>query len=241
MRSWLMIAIAFCCSSAGLAQSPEVAGSGRGPITDAVLPDAPGANAPQAAPPRAGARSRYSKEVFPEEPHTTLSPREKFELSVLEQVRPYAFVSEVLAAGWEQVLNTDPLYGTDSAAFGERLGAAALKQTSQAILTDGLFASVFREDPRYYRAEHGPILHRVEYAVKRTWVTNTDSGNRTPNYSLFAGYAAATALSATYYPGPSVKAGRMSRGYALAIGANMLGNQYREFWPDITRKLFHRR
>lgn len=246
MRKLLSIAIALGCSGAGLAQSATRFDTGPRPVPNAaVLPEAPRpvaseSEASEPDPPTGGARSKYKKELSPNEPHAPLSTKEKFKLSVLEQARPFAFASEILSAGWEHALNTDPLYGTDSAAFGERLGAAALKQTSQAILTDGLFASIFRQDPRYYRAGSGPFFHRVEYAVKRTWITSTDSGTSQANYSLFAGYAAATALSATYYPGPSVKAGRMTRGYVLSIAVNMLGNQYREFWPDVSSKLFHR-
>ena len=59
--------------------------------------------------------------------------------------------------GWEQLINSNPQYGTDSGAFGERLGAAALLQNSRAVLSDGIMAAIFRQDPRYYRQGHRPI------------------------------------------------------------------------------------
>ena len=200
------------------------------PIQDAH--NNPGATSP--------ARPKLSKSVAPGETPPPLTVGEKMRLPLIEQVQPYAFFTQVLSAGWEHLLDSDPQYGTDSAGFGERLGAAALRQSSSVFFSDGVFASLFRQDPRYYRKGSGPILRRGLYAASRVWVTRNDSGARAPNYSLFAGRAVATALTVTYYPAVSATAGRTARGYAISFAPSMLGNQYHEFWPDISRLLFHR-
>ena len=40
----------------------------------------------------------------------------------------------------------------DSGAFGERLGAAGIRDTTQGVFTDSVFAPLLHEDPRYYMA-----------------------------------------------------------------------------------------
>ena len=39
------------------------------------------------------------------------------------------------SAGWSHWMNSAPNYGTDRGAFGERLGAAALENSSEDLLT----------------------------------------------------------------------------------------------------------
>jgi hypothetical protein len=136
----------------------------------AVLPDAPhptqstqssSTTAPQPIPSSAPHYApRFARYIQPYQVTRPLSAKEKLELSVREQLRPYAFSTEILAAGWEHLRDGNPKYGSDSAGFGERLGAAAIQQTSNAIFSDGVFPALLRQDPRYYRKGSGKILDR---------------------------------------------------------------------------------
>ncbi len=90
-------------------------------------------------------------------PVVPLTVADKLKLSFQEQLTPFALVSTVFAASWEQLVNSNPKYGSNSTAFAQRVGAAALRQTSQAVLSDGVFASVFHQDPRYYRLAGGSL------------------------------------------------------------------------------------
>ena len=54
------------------------------------------------------------------------------------------------AASYEQALNGSPNYGTDAGAYGQRVGAAAIRDASQTIFSDSIMAPILREDPRYY-------------------------------------------------------------------------------------------
>ena len=183
---------------------------------------------------------KFAKDLDADQQGARLSASDKLQLSLREQATPYAFLSEIFSAGWEHLTDGDPRYGSDSAGFGERLGAAAIRQTSQALFADGVFAAAFHQDPRYYRMKSGPVLHRALYAASRTLVTRMDSGRSAPNYSLLAGYGAASALTLTYYPAVSATGPRTAEGYVLSVATNMLGNQYHEFGPDLFRYVFHR-
>ena len=117
---------------------------------------------------------RLAKYIGTDQSTVPLSAKEKLELSGWEQVQPYAFATQFMGAGWEQLINSNPQYGTDSGAFGERLGAAALLQNSRAILSDGIMAAMFRQDPRYYRQGHRPVKQRIYHAIERVFVIRSD-------------------------------------------------------------------
>ncbi len=173
-------------------------------------------------------------------PVVPLSAGDKLKLSFQEQLTPFAFASMAFAAGWEQLRDSNPKYGSDSSAFGLRLGAAALRQTSQAVFSDGVYAAVFHEDPRFYRLASGSVGRRIYYAASRTLRTRTDSGAPTFNYSLIFGHATAQALTLAYYPDRSQHGGVAVTGFFWSLLGNMLGNQYHEFWPDILEAILQR-
>jgi hypothetical protein len=171
-------------------------------------------------------------------PVVPLSIGEKLTLSFHEQLTPFALASTVFAASWEQLVNSNPKYGSNGTAFAQRVGAAALRQTSQAVFSDGVYASAFRQDPRYYRMAEGPLGKRILYAATRTFRSRSDSGQPAINYSLLFGHATAQALTLTYYPDRS-QSGRVAlTGFAWSLLGSMLGNQYHEFWPDILQAVF---
>lgn len=171
-----------------------------------------------------------------------LSPADKLKFAAYQQIRPVAFATELLSAGWGQLLNSHPKYGTDSAGFGERLGAAALRQSSQAILSDGLLAVVFRQDTRYYRLEDKPVRMRMEYAAAHVFIGKKDNGDlMIPNYAKLLGYAGSAVLTRTYYPAVSTGWGTVWEGYGFSLLTAMMGNEVREFLPDAVRLAFHRK
>lgn len=190
-------------------------------------------------PPRTPA-PRLAKYIEPGRRALPLSNRDKLELSAWEQIQPYSLSTLVLAAGWEQLLDSNPQYGTDSAGFGERLGAATILHGSQSIFSDGIAAAVFRQDPRYYMKGSGRIVDRIAYAASRVVLTRTDNGNEAVNYSKLVGYAAASALTMTYYPAVSANWPETTEGYFLSLAGAALGNGVHEFLPQISRIALHR-
>ena len=223
--------------------------------TSAVLPDAPQpVPSTQAAPKQTDLQSsaaepqptfkigpwRDPKSLNLSMPVVPLTVSDKLKLSFQEQFTPFALASTVFAASWEQLVNSNPKYGSNSTAFAERVGAAALRQTSQAVLSDGVFASAFHQDPRYYRLAGGTLGKRVFYAASRTFRSRTDSGEPVVNYSLLFGHATAQALTLAYYPDHSQNGRVAISGFGWSLVGSMLGNQYHEFWPDILQAILQR-
>jgi hypothetical protein len=139
----------------------------------------------------------------------------------------------VAAAGWEQLTNGSPNYGTDAGAFGQRLGAATIRGISEGVFSKSLFAPLFHEDPRYYVMGKGhPFFKRIVYAATRSIITRTDSGRATPNFSLFTGNAAGSALTTTYYPNKNTGFKEVAQTFGGSIGGSSIGFVVDEFIID---------
>jgi hypothetical protein len=153
----------------------------------------------------------------------TLTSRDKVIIGLQGTYSLMNFGGMIVAAGWEQLRNGQPNYGTDSGAFGERLGAAAIRGTSQGVFTDSVFAPLLHEDPRYYvEGKQYGIVHRALYAATRPVITRTDSGRRTINGAQLLGYAASTALNNAFYPPSNRNVKDNLEAYAGSIGGSAL-------------------
>lgn len=143
-----------------------------------------------------------------------------------------------LAAGYSHLTNGQPNYGTDKGAFGARLGAAAVREGTQGIFTDMVFAPLLHQDSRYYvkGPRYSPVK-RTLYAITRPLITRTDNGNETINGALLLGYAASAAMTPAYYPESNRNFHDVASVYGGSIGGAALGFFVSEFSQDIFRSL----
>jgi hypothetical protein len=159
--------------------------------------------------------------------------RDKVLSGFASQASLFSATGWLAAAGWEQLTNGSPNYGTDSGAFGQRLGAAAIRNISQGVFSISLFAPLFHEDPRYYVMGTGhPFFKRLVYAGTRAIITRSDSGHTTPNFSLLAGDAAGSALTIPYYPAQNTSFKEVAETFGGSIGGSALGYVVDEFIVD---------
>jgi hypothetical protein len=161
--------------------------------------------------------------IYPGQTAPRLSVHDKQILELRQTFTLFALIGWTTSAGYTQLIDGSPNYGTDSGAFGERLGAAALRNTTQNIFGNVIFAPLFHEDPRYYKMGKGHKFYkRIAYAASRALITRTDDGNATPNYSLISGRVVGAALSNTYYP----ERNRSFSQTAETFGTSMAGGAF---------------
>jgi len=221
------------------------------PVTTPDLPDAPDfATAREdgsavAADSASSARTPrfYPAPIAPQyhkyiEPGQTAQPlvglQKKMIFSLNQIASPYMFVSIIAAAGYEHAVNGSPNFGTDLGAFGQRLGAATIRDTSQSIFSDGLMPTLLHQDPRYYvMGRRRNLFVRGGYAISRVFITKSDSGDTQVNFSLFAGHAATSILENAYYPSQNQGVSETVKGFGGSFAGAALSNSVREFLPDL--------
>ena len=169
-----------------------------------------------------------------------LKPRQKFGLATAAVFDPFTapFVGSLAAI--DQANDSPPSWGQGWGAYGKRFGEEFADNDIGSYMTIGIFPTILREDPRYYEMKRGRFSRRMTYAVERLFVTFTDSGNVSFNYSEIIGNAAATAVSNIYHPPEDRTVGRNLGTWGMLIMWDGAANEMKEFWPDIRRKLFHK-
>jgi hypothetical protein len=210
----------------------------------AALPDAPSFFALNLAPPApevAGARTLPSSEA----PHTdryplpgqaapVLSAGDKFRMGVRGAVSFYSIAGWLAAAGYSQITNGPPNWGTDRGAFGIRLADEAISSSTEDFLSDSVMSPLMHQDPRYFRLGHGhPFLRRLVYAATRPLITRTDGGRTVPNFALMSGNLAGAALTNLYYPDSNRSVSQTFISFGGAIGGSALGDGIAEFFGGL--------
>lgn len=179
---------------------------------------------------------RYAQVIEPGQGTEQFTPPEKLVFSLTEVVRPITILPSLYSASYEQLFNSDPKYGHDAGAFGEKFGASMLRRASLRVFSDGVFASAFHQDPRYYRIADGSIFRRSLLALRQAVIRRGDDGDNQFNYSGIAGRAVSAALTVTYYPQPSVTAKVVGTTFLFSIASDAGGNLVLEFLPNMIRK-----
>jgi hypothetical protein len=221
-----------------LPDAPEVASAQTAepaPPTDALRPNGPGSvtspDPVQSPLPEASRTQRYPR---PGQPAPVLTAHDKFVMGLQGAFSLYAAVGWLSAAGYEQATGTPPYYGSDRGAFGQRLGAAAIRAISEDTLADSVLAPAFHEDPRYYRLGHRhKILARIAYAASRAVITRNDQGRTVPNFSQITANLVGAALTNAYYPQANRSATQTIETFGGSLGGTALGNGIAEFFAPI--------
>jgi hypothetical protein len=166
----------------------------------------------------------------------SMSSPEKFRLFVRNTTDPSTIIYAGFTAGIKQADNKLSGYGQGAEGYGKRLGAGLANATSAGFFRTFLFASLFHQDPRYFRQGSGPFKNRLEHAMIRPVVTRKDSGGRAFNWSGLLGSIAASSLSNAYYPATDRGVGPTFRRVATGIPISVIDNLIHEFGPDLETK-----
>ena len=218
------------------------------PDQSGPMPDAPSVTKAQATPQGNNAMqssaqfvSLLQREslVFPNLATSTapMSPEQKLKLAVNNSVSLSAFVAANLSAGVNEVHDAPAAYGDGIGAYGKRLGAAMARRSSSQLLGTFLLASALHEDPRFFVRNDLDFGGSVKYAIRRVFVTRSDSGDPVFNWSGLLGMMGAEGLANVYYPDSYRTAGNTFSRFGFDMLGNAGGNLLRQYWPRINRRL----
>ncbi len=169
-----------------------------------------------------------------------VSWKQKFGMAAKGSFDPYEFVIVGIVAGIRQANDSSPAFGQGMEGYAKRYGAAFADQVDGNIMVGGVYPSILKMDPRYFRLGRGSFVRRFSYAFDRIFVGRMDSGRKMFNIPEFAGNATAIAISASYYPDDDHSFASSLAGWGTQMGLDALGNELKEFWPDIHHYLQRR-
>jgi hypothetical protein len=170
-----------------------------------------------------------------------LTVKQKFKTGAEDAFDTYSVPLAGIVAAISQAENDDAAWGQGWGAFGKRYAATYADTVIGSFMTTGVFPSMLREDPRYFRMGSGGFKKRSWYALTRLFVTRTDAGKPQFNYSEFMGNATAAGISLTYHTVQERNVSNFGGDYLTQIAIDAFANQLKEFWPNIRHKLSHKK
>jgi hypothetical protein len=162
-----------------------------------------------------------------------VSWKEKFAMAAKGSFDPYEFTIVGIVAGIRQADNSSPGFGQGAEGYAKRYGAAFADQVDGNIMVGGVYPTILRIDPRYFRLGSGSFTRRFGYAISRIFVARRDSGSSMFNVPEFAGNATAIAISNVYYPAADRSFSSSFSDWGTQMGLDAFGNELKEFWPDV--------
>jgi hypothetical protein len=150
---------------------------------------------------------------------------------------PSALVGPLAGAAWTQgVSGNPPEWGQGFAGYGRRVLSGYSRQVIANTVGFGV-ALATHEDPRHYLTGEHAFWKRSLYSAREAVVSHNTSGGLMPAYSRIVGAYAAGFISNAWYPAPySNVHSALYRG-STALASDVIWQEFKEFWPDVRRKL----
>jgi len=166
-----------------------------------------------------------------------LSPEQKFKLAVNNSVALSSWIAAGLSAGINQAYDEPAGYGEGDEGYWKRYGAAMGRRASSQMFGTFMLASLLHQDPRFFVRSDLNVGGSIKYAIRRVFVTRSDSGERQFNWSGLLGMLMSEGLANAYYPDNYRTAGNTFSRFGYDMLGNAGGNLLRQYWPRINRKL----
>jgi hypothetical protein len=171
----------------------------------------------------------------------SLTAGQKMRLAFRSSIDPVTFGVAFLVAGYHEGMHDDVGFPWGIKGYGERSGAAYLDAFDGGMIGNGILPSILHQDPRYFRLGHGTTTHRLLYSLATNVICKHDNtGKWEPNYSNVSGNIIAGAISNYYYPPSGSGVEQTFTNGMIVTAEGGFGSIFQEFWPDVSRKLFHR-
>lgn len=168
-----------------------------------------------------------------------LKPGQKLRIALKDSFDYPLMIVGAAYAGIYQLENSHPEFGQGAKGYFSRFGTSYCDQVDGNMMTEGIMPIIFKEDPRYFRMSQGSIRSRFFYSVSRIFVTRTDAGNETFNFSEIVGNGVAAGIGLSYYP-DNRNAGDYLQNWGIQLATDAGSQVLKEFWPDIKRRWYAR-
>jgi hypothetical protein len=166
-----------------------------------------------------------------------LSTRQKFELFVNNSISVSSLFSSTVGSAITQASNSPEGYGQGGEGYAKRFGSSMARNASSNFFGTFLLASTLHQDPRFYPQKDPTFGRSVKYSVQRLFVTRTDSGASTANWSGLLGPLVAEGLANAYWPERERTTGDTLQRYGIDLAATVGYNMLRNYWPVFFKRM----
>jgi hypothetical protein len=168
-----------------------------------------------------------------------ITGRQRLNWAVKSTVGPVSLTAGLFSAGFGTAMDRPREYGPNWEGFAKRYG---MRFTGIATgnLLEASVGALWREDPRYFRATGQPVKGRIKNVIVMTFVARRADGELAPAYARYLGISGNNFISNSWRADSESGVGDACLRTALGFAGRMGGNAFAEFWPTLTKHLFHK-
>jgi hypothetical protein len=195
-------------------------------------PEAPAAK-PQGPP-------AISLKVVPAQaPYEPLSAKQRVEWAASETFGLESWLVGIWTAGIGTARDKPEEYGPHWDGFAKRYAMRFTGIAASNTIEAGLGA-IWGEDPRYVRNQNLPFKKRVGNVFLYSFMARNREGKRMPAYARYIAIPGNNFLSNTWRVGSESTTNQALARTGYGLLADVAGNAWSEFWPDVRRMVFRR-
>jgi hypothetical protein len=167
------------------------------------------------------------------------TPSQRAKWFVNSTVGPESLTAGIFSAAISTGTNTPREYGPHWEGYGKRYGMRLTGISTSNAIEAGLGA-LWGEDPRYLRVPDQGLKGRIGNVMKMTFAAPRPEGGATLAYARCIAMPANNFLSNTWRAESEADVKHAALRTLYGFLGRMGSNALREFWPDLTRRVFRR-
>ncbi|HTR68563.1 MAG TPA: hypothetical protein VMH85_22475 [Terriglobales bacterium] len=195
----------------------------------------------------ASAQTTQPAATLPDPPAVSSQPgyapitgRQRLSWFVRSTVGPESLAGGLFSAGIGTARDKPVEYGPHWDGFGSRYGMRLTGVATGNAMEAGLGA-LWGEDPRYFPAPQGTAIRgRIGHVVLMTFAARRSQGQLAPAYARFIADPGNNFLSNAWRADSEATARDAAMRSMWGILGRMGGNAFKEFWPSVSKRIFHR-
>ncbi len=165
---------------------------------------------------------------------------DKFIIATEDNFNLYGVGAVGVVAGYHYGLESTPEFGKGGKGYARYYWHGYADRVIEIYSVELIAPIIFHQDTRFYYLGEGALKHRIGHAIRRTFVTRSNSGHDQFNYSEFVGSALASGVSTLYYPRAYRTASNAAQNWGINLGVDAFGFIIQEIYPSVIRAVFHR-
>lgn len=199
--------------------------------------DEPNPNAQPANPPSLITPLTVQRE---ESPYHPITRRQRLRWFITNSIGPPHLTGGLFTSAFGTALDRPKEYGPHWGGFADRYG---MRMTG-IVTGNAIEASAgyyFHEDPRYFRVPERPFKSRIANVARLTFIARHDDGAYGPAYARYMAISGNNFLSNTWRVSSESNVHDAILRTGEGFAGRMAANAFEEFWPDIQKRVFHKR
>jgi hypothetical protein len=173
------------------------------------------------------------------ENYVPITNTDRFTWFLRSTLGPESLVAGMFSSGFATAVDKPKEYGPHWDGYGKRYAMRLTGVSTSNAMESGL-GSLWHEDPRYFRAPRLRFKQRAVHVILTTFEAPRLDGQYHPAYARFIAVPANNFLSNTWRADSEADISNALIRTAYGFLGRMGGNAFKEFWPDVEQKLFHR-